>query len=651
MFESMTRDGMLGSTERIIITGASGFLGSKLSEAFINQGASVFAIGRGDNNLASHERLTYYKCQLEEGDFPSDPKLHGADVLFHFAWNGTAPDCRNDYERQIRNIPLELSVLTFAKRLGVSKIVILGSSSEYAASGGPITGQNMPGAIDAYGAIKASCHIIAQTWAQQNDLPLVWVVSSSVYGPGRDDGNILTYTIKTLLNGEKPAFTSLEQRWDYIYIDDFINALVLIGRKGVVKKSYALGYGAAKEMRDYVMLIRNNINPALLLGIGERPYKSGKPEHSEMDISELQKDTGFMPSVPFENGIKETIKWFREISHSNSPKSIAPLIQPHPIDLAIVIPCYNEEEVLPETARQLAIKIEKLRTANLISRKSRVLLIDNGSMDTTWEKIKKFHIERPDIFEGIKLSKNCGYQGGVLCGLLSAKDTADAAISMDADLQDDIDAIDEMVEHYRNGCDIVYGIRSDRKQDSFLKRETAQGFYKFMKFLGVNIVYNHADFRLMSKNALHALGEYQEVNLFLRGIVPLLGFKTGSVYYSRKKRFAGKSKYPIRELLKFALEGITSFSVRPLRLVTLLGILFFGTSVAMITYFLVVFFNGNVVPGWATIVCSIWGMGGLILLSIGIVGEYIGKIYLETKHRPRYHIEHLLFEGQADGCQ
>jgi len=203
-----------------------------------------------------------------------------------------------------------------------------------------------------------------------------------------------------------------------------------------------------------------------------------------------------------------------------------------------------------------------------------------------------------------------------------------------------------MVEHYRNGCDIVYGIRSDRKQDSFLKRETAQGFYKFMKFLGVNIVYNHADFRLMSKNALHALAEYKEVNLFLRGIVPLLGFKTGSVYYSRKKRFAGESKYPIRELLKFALEGITSFSVRPLRLVTLLGILFFGTSIAMIVYFLIIFFNDNIVPGWASIVCSIWGMGGLILLSIGIVGEYIGKVYLEVKRRPRFHVEQSIRENK-----
>jgi len=236
-----------------------------------------------------------------------------------------------------------------------------------------------------------------------------------------------------------------------------------------------------------------------------------------------------------------------------------------------------------------------------------------------------------------------GHQNNLLCGLLAVKDHVDVAVSIDADLQDDIDVIGKMIEKYRAGCEIVYGVRSDRKTDSFFKRSTAQGFYRFMRFLGAEIVYNHADFRLMGRNALEALAEYGEVNLFLRGIIPLLGFKTGVEYYTRTERMAGKSKYPLGKMLQFAFEGITSFSVKPLRLITLLGISLFAISIAMIVYFFVRHFSGHTISGWASIVCSLWGIGGLILLSIGIVGEYIGKIYLETKHRPRFHVERFLF--------
>jgi len=314
--------------------------------------------------------------------------------------------------------------------------------------------------------------------------------------------------------------------------------------------------------------------------------------------------------------------------------------------IAIVVPCYNEEEVLPFTAEKLSEKIQQLIAEQIISEKSTILFVDDGSKDNTWSLIDKYHNENPVIFSGIKLSKNKGHQNALLCGLLSIKNHVDAAISIDADLQDDIDAIDEMVKNYIAGCEIVYGVRVERKNDSFFKKMTALGFYRFMNFLGADIVYNHADFRLMGKQALCALAEYQEINLFLRGIVPLLGYKTCSVYYDRKERFAGTSKYPLNKMLKFAFEGITSFSIKPIRLITFLGLFVFIISIIMIIYFIIQHFLGYTVTGWASTICSIWGVGGLVLFSIGIVGEYIGKIYLETKHRPLFHIEHFLFEGK-----
>jgi glycosyltransferase involved in cell wall biosynthesis len=313
--------------------------------------------------------------------------------------------------------------------------------------------------------------------------------------------------------------------------------------------------------------------------------------------------------------------------------------------LAIVVPCYNEEEVLFETAKRLSEKIIILISGQIISDKSTILFIDDGSSDNTWNLIEKYHAENPIIFSGIKLSKNRGHQNALLCGLLSIKDTVDAAISIDADLQDDIDVIDEMINQYCAGCGIVYGVRSDRKKDSFFKKATAQCFYRFIRLLGADIIYNHADFRLMSKDALHALARYKEVNLFLRGIVPMLGYKTGSVYYSRKERFAGTSKYPLKKMLRFAFEGITSFSIRPIRFITILGIIVFTASLGMVIYSVIQYFQNNTISGWASTIVSIWGIGGLILFSIGIVGEYIGKIYLETKQRPRFIIEHFLYQG------
>ena len=315
--------------------------------------------------------------------------------------------------------------------------------------------------------------------------------------------------------------------------------------------------------------------------------------------------------------------------------------------IAIVVPCYNEEEVLPFTAEMMFAKIQQFVAEQFISEKSTALFVDDGSKDNTWGLIEKYHRENPIAFSGIKMSGNKGHQNALLCGLLSIKNYADAAISIDADLQDDIDAIDEMIKKYSEGYEIVFGVRSDRKKDSFIKRKVAQGFYRLIRFLGADTIYNHADFRLMGKQALCALAEYQEVNLFLRGIVPtLLGYKTCNVYFSRKERFAGTRKYTVRKLIKLAIDGITSFSIKPIRLITILGLLIFIASIILVTYFIICYFSDNVIPGWASIVCSIWGIGGLILLSIGIVGEYIGKMYLETKHRPRFHVEKFLFENK-----
>lgn len=311
--------------------------------------------------------------------------------------------------------------------------------------------------------------------------------------------------------------------------------------------------------------------------------------------------------------------------------------------LYIVIPCYNEEEVLRETAHQLTEKYKSLISNNMISKDSKILFTDDGSRDKTWEIIKEL-CKNNKIFMGVKLSRNKGHQNALLAGLMTAKKKADITISMDADLQDDINVVDEMLKKNKEGYDIVYGVRSSRKKDSFFKRTTAQGFYKIMKLLGVDIIYNHADCRLMSKRALEALEEYKEVNLFLRGIVPELGFKNTIVYYERNKRFAGESKYPLKKMLAFAFDGITSFSMRPLRMILSVGVLILIISIIIMIYSLVVKILGDTVPGWTFLAISIWFIGGLQMVSIGLIGEYIGKIYKETKARPRYIIEEIINE-------
>jgi len=307
--------------------------------------------------------------------------------------------------------------------------------------------------------------------------------------------------------------------------------------------------------------------------------------------------------------------------------------------LAIVVPCYNEKEVLPQTAEQLLGLVRQLSANSIISQNSKIVFVDDGSKDCTWELIENFCRENSENFSGIKLSKNKGHQNALLCGLFSVKEFADVSISIDADLQDDISVIEEMLKMHNSGCEIVYGVRSNRIKDSFFKRATAQGFYKFINFLGADIIYNHADFRLMGKNALNALAEYKEVNLFLRGIVPMLGYKTGIAYYERKERLAGESKYPFHKMLRFAIEGITSLSTKPIRLITMLGISIFIISLGMIVYSIYQYFHHATEPGWSSLICSIWSLCGLLLFSIGVVGEYVGKIYLETKQRPRFIVE------------
>ncbi len=306
-----------------------------------------------------------------------------------------------------------------------------------------------------------------------------------------------------------------------------------------------------------------------------------------------------------------------------------------------VIPCYNEEAVLPETVRRLTEKLQSMRKASLIGENSRMLLVDDGSKDKTWQLISQFHGENPWV-EGVKLAHNRGHQNALLCGLMTAMPRCDCAISMDADLQDDIDALDQFVTKFREGCDVVYGVRNKRDTDTWFKRTTAEGFYKVMKLLGVDVVFNHADYRLMSRRALEGLSEYREVNLFLRGIVPLIGYRSDYVYYDRHERFAGESKYPLKKMLSFALDGITSFSVKPLKLISNLGILISLLSILGLVYALISYFAGWAVSGWTAIVCSIWLLGGLQMLCLGVVGGYIGKIYSEVKARPRYRVETFL---------
>ncbi|MDO4305182.1 MAG: glycosyltransferase family 2 protein [Bacillota bacterium] len=311
--------------------------------------------------------------------------------------------------------------------------------------------------------------------------------------------------------------------------------------------------------------------------------------------------------------------------------------------LYLVIPCYNEEEVLPETSARLKEKVLSLIKKGKIAPDSRIVFVNDGSRDRTWEIIRELH-ETDVIFSGINLSRNRGHQNALLAGLMTVKDHADMVISMDADLQDDINAIDEMVDKYLSGIDIVYGVRSSRAKDTFFKKATAEGFYKLMNSMGANTVFNHADYRLMSRRALEGLAEFGEVNLFLRGIVPMIGYPWDVVYYERGERFAGESKYPFGKMLSFAIEGITSLSTRPIRLITGLGFFVFLVSIGMLIYSLVRHFMGATIVGWTTLMVSVWAIGGLILLSLGVVGEYIGKIYLETKARPRFIIDQFLHE-------
>ena len=316
------------------------------------------------------------------------------------------------------------------------------------------------------------------------------------------------------------------------------------------------------------------------------------------------------------------------------------------VTLYLAIPCYNEETVLPETARRLREKFTALRAAGTIGPMSRICFIDDGSKDATWQLISDLHARDP-AFSGIRLSRNRGHQNALLCGLMTLRDRADCVISMDADLQDDIDAIDAMLAAFQNGNDIVYGVRASRKQDSVFKRATAQGYYRLLRALGADVVYNHADYRLMSRRALDAPAEYKEVNLFLRGLVPLVGYPSTVVYYERGKRFAGKSKYPLRKMLSFAWEGVSSLTVSPLRLVTRIGAVMFliaalekSEPTEDVAYVLQ---NKEYLAKK-----SIWAIGGLQLLAIGVVGEYIGKIYLETKARPRYRIETELDDREVE---
>ena len=309
--------------------------------------------------------------------------------------------------------------------------------------------------------------------------------------------------------------------------------------------------------------------------------------------------------------------------------------------LYVVVPCYKEEEVLPETSKRLKAKLTALIAQGKISPRSRILFVNDGSKDRTWPIIEELHAQ-DRIFSGVNLSRNRGHQNALLAGLMTAVQYADMMVSMDADLQDDIDAMDRMIDAYHEGYDVVYGVRSSRKTDSFFKRFTAESFYKLMKAMGVDIVFNHADYRLMSRRAVEGLSQFKEVNLFLRGIVPQIGYPWTTVEYERAKRFAGESKYPLKKMLSFAFDGITSFSVKPLRLILVLGAVIFALSLVMLLWTLIRWIAGATVSGWASLMCSIWMIGGIQLLALGVIGEYMGKVYSEAKARPRFIIERVL---------
>lgn len=315
--------------------------------------------------------------------------------------------------------------------------------------------------------------------------------------------------------------------------------------------------------------------------------------------------------------------------------------------LYLVIPCYNEEEVLQETSMRLIEKLTSMIENGLISEKSRIVFVNDGSKDNTWNIIENLY-KNNKFFGGINLSRNRGHQNALLAGLMTVKDEADIVISLDADLQDDIEVIDEFVKKYYEGNDVVYGVRSSRETDTFFKRTTALAFYKLMGKLGVDMIYNHADYRLMSKRALYSLSQFKEVNLFLRGMVPLVGYKYTTVEYERHERFAGESKYPLKKMISFALDGITSLSIKPIRIITGIGLTIFFSSFLVLLYSIIVKIFGNTVSGWTSLVASIWMIGGVQLLCLGVIGEYVGKIYNETKHRPRFIISDILINEKSE---
>lgn len=310
--------------------------------------------------------------------------------------------------------------------------------------------------------------------------------------------------------------------------------------------------------------------------------------------------------------------------------------------LAIVVPCYNEEEVLKIASAALREVLDDLIKKEKIATDSFVLFVNDGSKDRTWDLIEEEHSAYPDKIYGVKLAGNVGHQFALTAGLITAKDMCDVTISIDADLQDDVAVIEEMIDKFHAGNDIVYGVRKERKTDTFFKRTTAQAFYKLMAMMGVKTVYNHADFRLMSKRAVEEFSKYKETNLFLRGMIPLIGYQTDCVYYDRKERVAGESKYPLKKMLALAFNGISSFSVKPISMILFLGFFIVLCSLIALLYALISYCTGRVVAGWTSLIISIWFLGGIQLLAIGLVGQYIGKIYIEVKHRPRYNIEKVL---------
>ena len=324
--------------------------------------------------------------------------------------------------------------------------------------------------------------------------------------------------------------------------------------------------------------------------------------------------------------------------------------------LAIVVPCYNEEEVLKLASQALRSVLDRLVQSGKIASDSFILFVNDGSKDKTWDLIEEEHKTYPVQVSGVKLAGNVGHQFALTAGLITAMERSDVTISIDADLQDDVDVIEEMIDKFHAGSDIVYGVRKERKTDTFFKRTTAQAFYKLMRLMGVKTVYNHADFRLMSRRAVEEFSKYKETNLFLRGMMPLIGYQTDCVYYDRKERAAGESKYPLKKMLALAFNGISSFSVKPISMILGIGLLIIIASVLALIYALISYCTGHVVPGWTSLILSIWFLGGLQLLAIGMVGQYIGKIYIEVKQRPRYNIEKVLcsadpFSGEGKAAE